>query len=191
MQQHKKVFRIVFLAPCLSIFVLQGCALLAAGSGAAVVHSRREAATLLEDQSIEMSARKILGGKFEPGSNRIVPVAYNGHLLLVGQTTDDNVQESVVAELRQIRGIKRIWNKLSVKPILSFSQQTRDAAITAKIKGEFLKDRRIDMSQIKVVTEDKVVYLLGLVHPSEEQAAIEGARKFKEVLRVVTIFDVI
>ena len=48
-----------------------------------------------------------------------------------------------------------------------------------------------DASRVKVVTENNVVYLMGLVTPAEASAAVEKARWVDGVAKVVKVFEYI
>ena len=62
--------------------------------------------------------------------------------------------------------VKRIIDQIEIGELSSFSQETHDAYITAKVKLELLDISlpSFDPSRVKVVTELSVVYLMGLVN---------------------------
>ena len=49
--------------------------------------------------------------------------------------------------------------------------------------------KAINAGRIKVITEDGIVYLMGLVKPREEEIAVDIARYTKGVKKVVKLFE--
>ena len=63
--------------------------------------------------------------------------------------------------------------------------------ITTKVKTQFLTENKFQANYVKVVTENSVVYLLGLVTQAEADAAVEIARNTEGVSKVVKVFEYI
>ena len=51
--------------------------------------------------------------------------------------------------------------------------------------------KNLDTTRVKVVTENKAVYLMGLVKRREGELATEAARSVRGVQRVVKLFEYI
>ena len=83
-----------------SSLLLPGCvAVVATGAaaGAAIMHDRRTTGTIIEDQSIELKAKKTLSGIVENIENtHISVISYNNVLLLVGQVPDHGLHKEIV-----------------------------------------------------------------------------------------------
>ena len=69
--------------------------------------------------------------------------------------------------------------------------RSNDTWITTKVKTKMLANNSIEAYRIKVVTENGVVYLMGLVTKEEADRAAELARKTAGVQKVVRIFEYI
>jgi osmotically-inducible protein OsmY len=54
-----------------------------------------------------------------------------------------------------------------------------------------LTENKFQANYVKVVTENSVVYLLGLVTQAEAEAAVEIARNIEGVSKVVKVFEYI
>ena len=67
--------------------------------------------------------------------------------------------------------------------------RSNDALITSKVKGRFMDAGRFQINHVKVVTENGVVYLLGLVKREEAQSAVEIASSTSGVKKVVKVFE--
>jgi osmotically-inducible protein OsmY len=57
------------------------------------------------------------------------------------------------------------------------------------VKARLIEAKKFDANNVKVITERRVVYLMGLVSPSEGDAAAEVAAKTSDVVRVVKLFE--
>jgi osmotically-inducible protein OsmY len=69
----------------------------------------------------------------------------------------------------------------------SFGTRSNDSYITTKVKSRFVDSGKFNAVYVKVVTENGVVYLLGLVTQREADAAIQVARTTTDVKKVVTL----
>jgi osmotically-inducible protein OsmY len=69
------------------------------------------------------------------------------------------------------------------------SERTNDTYITSKVKARFVEQNRFPATQVKVVTERGVVYLMGIVTRAEGEAAGAIAASTTGVQRVVKVFE--
>jgi len=75
--------------------------------------------------------------------------------------------------------VKTVVNELQIAGTSSAASRSNDAYITSKVKANFLGNGSWS-TDIKVVTEAGVVFLLGLVAREEADAATEVARAPQE-----------
>jgi osmotically-inducible protein OsmY len=68
-------------------------------------------------------------------------------------------------------------------------QRSKDTWITTKVKANMLAEKNLNSGQIKVVTEDGAVYLMGIVTKHQSRVASDVARRVTGVKRVVTLFE--
>lgn len=184
----------VFLSLALLLSLgLQGCFVAAAGgaaTGSVIAVDRRTTGTILDDQTIELKATHALKKEKELwNSSHLRVVSYNNVVLLLGQTPTPEFKELAEASLSDVARIRRIHNELSVAEPISLGARTQDSWITTKIKTQMLGSKEAPANRIKVVTEDKVVYLLGLTSPEEQMAATEIAQSISGVEKVVQVFE--
>lgn len=125
--------------------------------------------------------------------SRIVVVSYNGVVLLAGQVPNASLKPIAVraASNGGIRGIKQVHDDLQVGPIAGLLARSNDSWITSKIKSAMLANGNVPSTRIKVVTENGIVYLLGLVTHKEGQVAASVARDCSGVQKVVLLFEYI
>jgi osmotically-inducible protein OsmY len=82
-----------------------------------------------------------------------------------------------------------VQNELTVGPPTSLSTRANDSFVTSKIKARFVDAQRFNAIHVKVVTENSVAYLMGLVKRQEAKDAVEIARTTQGVKTVVTVFE--
>lgn len=69
--------------------------------------------------------------------------------------------------------------------------EASDVWITAQVKSVLFFDSNTPSLRVKVVTENSVVYLLGLITPEEAERVATEAAGVKGVKRVVQLFELI
>jgi osmotically-inducible protein OsmY len=67
--------------------------------------------------------------------------------------------------------------------------RTNDALLTTRIKTRMLASTGVPFADIKVVTENGIVYLLGLVTREEANQATAAIQKVSGVQRIVRLFQ--
>ncbi|MDO8861382.1 BON domain-containing protein [Haliea sp. E1-2-M8] len=152
--------------------------------------SRRTIAQQLEDESIEIKAIVNINAA-DPGFDEahVIAVSYNGFVLLAGQVDNERLKTLAAEELRKIQGVRRIYNELEIGPATSALTRTRDGWITTKIKSWLLANFDTPGRRTKVVTENSVVYLMGLVSEAEARRIADVAASVTGVARVVQLFE--
>ena len=174
---------------------LSACAPLVVGGGMVVgslmAVDRRTAGTQVEDESIELKAgnriRETLGEKA-----RINVTSYNRQVLLTGEVGNAQDKETLGRVVEAVDNVRSVVNETMVAPFTStLSQRSADTFITGKVRASLLDAKDLQASAFKVVTENKVVYLMGIVTPREAKRAAEIARGVNDVTKVVRVFEVI
>ena len=189
-----KQFRLIGAA--LLSLSLSGCAGLLVGGtavGVSVAHDRRTTGTVVDDQTIEFKLYDALNKKLPPG-NQISITSYNGTVLLAGQTVSDATRwqaEDIARNLRE-PPVRMVHNELIIGSPVPLSVQSNDALLTTKVKTALFQINHIpgfDPTRVKVVTNQSVVYLMGLVRTNEANAAADVASQISGVRQVVTLFE--
>ena len=85
----------------------------------------------------------------------------------------------------------RAANELDVGNVSANSSNSSDSRITGSVKMRFVKSPALKADQVKVVTENSVVYLMGLVTRAEADAASDIASTTRGVQKVVRVFEYI
>lgn len=183
--------RAVLSAFLATTFVLSGCLPIAA-TGVAVsalaVTDRRSVGAQTEDTEIEIKMTNRLASAVKEWGGVSI-TSYNRRVLLTGQVPDAQSKKAVEEVARVTPGVVMVHNELEVGPRASLTAETRDAALTLRIKSSFLEQRALSTNLVKVVTESDVVYLMGLVTQREAPGYAQVASRVSGVRRVVTLFQ--
>jgi len=125
------------------------------------------------------------------GSRGVAVTSYNKRVLLTGQVPDAQAKSEAGRHAQQVFGVVEVYNELEIGPRLSLTAQAADAALTARVKAAFVEQQALTHNTVKVVTENNVVYLMGLVTRREAPAYSTVASRVGGVRRVVTLFEYI
>ncbi|MDH5480280.1 MAG: BON domain-containing protein [Nitrosomonas sp.] len=159
-----------------------------AGTGAVMSEDRRTSGIFIEDESIELrSVRRI---SQQLGDDIHVNVtSYNRNVLLTGEAPNQGMIEAVEKLVMSVDNVRNIINEIRVAEKSSLASRSNDTLITSKVKTRFIGVRGFQINHVKIVTENKIVYLLGMVRRKEADSAAELARTTPGVVQVVRVFE--
>ena len=161
-----------------------------AAAGGAVAADRRTSGIYVEDEGIELKALKKMETNL--GENAHVNItSYNRNVLLTGEVPDAAGRTKAEELLKEIDNIRAVTNEIVVGPKSSISSRSNDTYLTSKIKTKFVTENLFPANYVKVISENSVVYLLGIVNKTEADAATEIARNTDGVIKVVKVFEYI
>jgi osmotically-inducible protein OsmY len=191
-----KIWLALAIAP-LAAALLQGCGAAVVGGaalGVSVLHDRRDSGTVLEDERIEFTALDTFM-EDEPINqhSRISVTSYNYVALLTGQADSPAIKARAAQIVQAIPKVRRVVDEVEVAPNAAFPDESTDAYLTSRVKVALFEliMPDFDPTRVKVVTEQSVVYLMGLLTPAEAEAVVETVRNIRGVKRVVKIFEYI
>lgn len=175
-----------------SAAALQACAeaLIVGGvaAGVAIAADRRQTEVMFSDQRIEFNAGSRIDEALK-GEGHINVTSYNYTVLLTGEVPTAQAKADAEKAALEVQNVKTVVNELQIAGTSSTASRSNDAYITSKVKSNFLGNEKFKPTDIKVVTEASVVYLLGLVTRDEADAATEIARGTGGVQKVVRVFE--
>ena len=191
----------IVVAICiLCVPAIQGCAgVVAAGAAAgAVAQDRRTPGTYIDDQLIERGMLSAMR-KDETLWSRIHvnATSINGRVLLTGEAPGESLRSRIHDVAREagrnVPGIREIQNMIVVAAPSSLLSRSNDSLITSKVKAALFGNRALNLKalHVKVVTERRTVYLMGLLTRDEAEQATEIARRVAGVRRVVKFMEYI
>lgn len=185
-----RLFKLIRFSSCLIVLVLlQGCTNVAM-TGAQAAYNHRNIQKQVKDQYITMQAFKKLNIDDKRFKNTNISIAtYNRRVLLAGQAPESWQRDQAEQIVKEIPDVEKVYNLVSIGVPSSTIKRISDSWLTAKVKAKLIASNQVDASQIKVVTENGTVYLMGTIWPEEAKAAAEVASKTGGVERVVKIFS--
>ncbi len=124
-------------------------------------------------------------------NSRIVVASYNGVVLLAGQTPRSELKQLAEQAAASVQRVKRVHNELQVTQPSSGLARSNDAWLTTKIKTQMLATENVPGSRIKIITENGIVYMLGLVTRAEGNRAANVVQGVSGVQRIVKLFEYI
>jgi osmotically-inducible protein OsmY len=178
----------------LSSALLSGCGALLVGGivvgSAMVATDRRTTGAQVDDETIEVKSSSRMSETFGDRV-RIDTTSYNRMVLLTGEvpSADDRTRAEQIAA--GVPNVSSVVNEITVGPLNTFSERSKDAYITTKVKTSLVDAKDLFANSIKVTTHRGVVYLMGRVTEREATRASEVARGVSGVVKVVRVFEVI
>ncbi|MGC7590173.1 division/outer membrane stress-associated lipid-binding lipoprotein [Bisgaard Taxon 46] len=175
-----------------SAILLQGCvAATIAGTAAVatkVATDPRTVGTQIDDEALEEKVRLAIRKDEQVKSEaRLNIVSYSGRVLLIGQAPNPNVSEVATSLAKGVEGVVDVYNQIRTEPQISFPQIAKDSWITTEVKSKMLLDSRVKTSDVKVITENGEVFLMGNLTQAQADAAADLARNIAGVKKVVKV----
>lgn len=124
-------------------------------------------------------------------TSHIVVTSYNGVVLVTGQTPRAELKQLAGKAAESVTSAKKIHNELQVATPTSGLVRSNDGLLTANIKTRMLSYNDVPASKVKVVTENGVVYLLGIISRAEASRATAVAQEVNGVQKIVRLFEYI
>lgn len=183
--------------------ILLNCLLLGACSTAprnfqditeqALLQDRRSRETILIDKNIETEAYSELNSEDDLlGQCHFTITAYNGAVLITGETPNEELRKKIIAIVQVTSNVKLIHDNLTIAYPSDSNSRANDQLITETVKvalGQIRTMPDFDPAMIKVITENGIVYLMGLVHRDEGTVVINVTRLQPGIKQIITLFE--
>jgi len=153
---------------------------------------KRTLGAIIDDEQLETVAQVNIN-KTDPAlaQSHINTVAFNGIILLTGQVPTNQLRIKAGETAKKIHGVRQVFNEIQVQGTTSFLSRTNDSWLTTKVKSTLVSHKDVASGRIKVVTEDGVVYLLGLLSQMEADKAAQVVSNIGGVQKVVKAVEYI
>ncbi|ALQ50322.1 BON domain-containing protein [Nitrosomonas ureae] len=172
--------------------LLTGCPLYsvstASGSNSYISEDRRTSGIFIEDEGIELKASRRIHQQLG-NSVHINVTSYNRIVLLTGEAPTEAVKTNIERLVMGVDNVRRIHNEIAIAANTALSSRSNDTLLTSKVKARFLAERKFQINHVKIVTENGVVYLLGMVTREEGDNAAQIASSTSGVRKVVKAFE--
>ena len=185
---------LMLLIPIVTVFLFQGCAPVAITGATTAVSTvaadRRTTGTMIEDEAIEIKSRLALSDLKELNDRvHINFTSFNTTVLVSGEAPTEEDRQAVIDLVKNVEKVTVVHDEITVAAPSSLLSRSADSVITAKIKAKLIAEQDLSTLHIKVVTENGVTYLMGLVSEEEGDIATEVARRTGGVQKVVKLFE--
>jgi len=174
--------------------LLTGCvpAVLVTGAvaGALSAHDRRSTGVQADDEVSEWKGSNRLPVQYANAAH-VNFTAFNRILLVTGEVPDEEARHRIGEIAAKVEGIRQVHNELVVARVSSLSSRSNDAFISSMFKARLFDSSRVSANHIKPLTENGVLFLMGLVNENEARAAVTIARTTDGVREVVNVMEVI
>lgn len=188
-------FKIKALILCclIAVLPLTACTLLAVGGAATVgglaLTDRRTVGAQTDDQTIEMSVKSQMSSYLNAKSSAgtVSVTSYNRNVLLLGVVA--NEEEKQVAErlARSQQNVRNVYNHIAIGD--KYNEAAQDTWITSKIRTMLLKPNGFYPNHVKVVTFNRITYVMGILTAEEQAAANSAISTTSGVEKVVTLYE--
>jgi osmotically-inducible protein OsmY len=150
---------------------------------------RRTSSSVLMDASLEIDLNQKLTELALDDKSRVYLKSFNRHIIVLGQTPQQENIERISSLLASTEGVKKIYNEITPQKSINFWQKMQDQWITTKIKSSLLMNPKVNPWRLHILTENNIVYLIGIVKPEEEDAVVQIATTTSGVQKVIKIFE--
>ena len=187
--QYKQALAIIIT--CASLTNCIGGAIAGTTAASAIVYDERSVETMLNDQNIEHLAAESIQQSPNLQNVNVSTSALNNNVLLYGETLTPEQRTIAYRIIKNIPKVKKVYNQITIAKNLSAIDTGKDSWITGKVKLSLFRTKQLHSIQVRVITENKTVYLMGMLSKYQQKLAIEAARKIAGVKKVVTLFELI
>jgi len=178
------------LLSLLMVLILNGCSTVTGPTSED--YGKRTLGTVWDDQMIESRGKANIRAADEQLKKAHINItAFNGMVLLTGQVASSELKNTAGNSIADLRKVRTVHNELEVAGPTSMMARTNDSWLTTKVKTALLTSKNTEGRRVKVVTENNIVFLMGLLTRSEADAAVEKTRKVFGVQKIVKVFEYI
>lgn len=151
-----------------------------------VITDPRTVGTQFDDEALKIQITKALDKDVQlRKESSISVVSYNAEVLLIGRVPTEEVRQLASNIVKGIKNVRHVYNELRIGQDISASQVLKDTSITSQIKSKLIVTPNIISSNVKVITENGEVFLIGNVFPEQAKIIVEVARHIDGVKKVI------
>lgn len=175
---------------------LSGCATLIptaisgtlVGGAVVTAKDRRATGAYVGDKFVIFDLAKKIANAI-PNSH-INVASYNRVILLTGETLNENDRITAETLSRDHTEVRKVLNYISIGSFSSLGARTDDTWITTKVYCNLIVGKGYPLNQLKIITEQGVVYVMGLLDAQETDAVADVISKTSGVQQVVMLTEV-
>ncbi len=180
----------------LSVFcILSGCVTMLDATSDGPIEpdpGKRTFGAYVDDQRLEAMIQVNLR-KADPrlADAHVNVMSFNGVVLLTGEVPSSDLRQAAGETVRAISKVRQVHNELLVQSNSTVFSRTNDNWIATKLRSKILANRDIESERVKIVVENRVVFLMGLLTREEANLVSGIAAEISGVEKVVRVIEYI
>jgi osmotically-inducible protein OsmY len=189
-----KSIRILVPIVASAVLVLPACAPLIIGgiaAGTAIVATdRRTTGAQLDDKTMQSRIASELSEALRGNDIHINVNSYERRVLLTGEVPNETIKTQAGEVAARSKNVRMVNNELTIATPSTFGQRTNDNALGTQVRAAFVNTKEIAFNSVDIVTERRIIYLMGTVTQKEADVATHVASRVSGVQQVVKLFDI-
>ena len=113
--------------------------------------------------------------------------SFNSEVLLTGEVPTQALKDEVAKMISSMPDVRQVYNAMEVSASKGYSSTVHDGYITSKVVAKVAADEGVKASQIKVVTNNGVAYIMGRMTPTQQSNLIDVANTTVGVTELVLL----
>ncbi|MGN1209261.1 MAG: BON domain-containing protein [Duodenibacillus sp.] len=188
---------LTFACLCAAASTLTGCAPLvvggatvAGGKAVATMIDRRSTGAVVNDGVLEKRVGWEIDQALGDIDSHITVTTYNGRVLLTGEVATAEGKKIASETAKSSLDVASVVNELAVRPNQGLFDRMADSRLATTVRARIVATDEVYLSQMKVVVDRGIVYLMGIVTPQENTIAMTEAARTSKVQRVISVCEV-
>ena len=152
--------------------------------------NRRSLGAKLDDKTIKTVVLHNIR-KAHPDLDRahIEVWSFNGVVLITGEVPNEEARKLASKTANTVANVRVTHNELMVRSNSSFLSRTNDSYVHKRIRFGLSREEALDGTDIDVVVQDSVAFLMGLVTKEQGEVAAHAASLTGGVRSVIKVFE--
>jgi osmotically-inducible protein OsmY len=153
---------------------------------------KRDLGQYFSDEKLEtVIALNLRKAHPELAGSHVNVLCFNNVVLLTGEVPSNEMKQLASKTARKISQVRQVHNELLIQTNTTFFSRRNDNWLATKIRSKLIADGSVKIERVKVVVENGVVFLMGLVNRKEAETISQTAASVSGVDKVVRAFEYI
>ena len=157
------------------------------GTGVTVAIDPRSLGTQIDDSIMDKSLEARI---LKMNKNYLFSVkskVLDGRIFLTGKVDTPEEKLKLTKLAWETKGARSVKNDLRIKGNYNFQQSAKDILITSQLKSAMIFNKKVKAVNYNIDTYQKVIYIYGIAHTSEEiEEIIKESKEILDVKDVIT-----
>jgi osmotically-inducible protein OsmY len=119
--------------------------------------------------------------------SRISIDSFYSEVLLSGEVPTEALKTQIAAIVRSMPDVRQVYDEMTVGPNRGYSSTVQDGYITSKVMAKVLANKDVKTSQVKIVTNNGVVFIMGRMTPTQQSHVIDIANQTVGITELVLL----